>query len=73
MSMSRMEMVQIPRFAVDKAIEALRLNYNNINCECCLKRMTASAHNFLKVYSTEGATETDIQNAITSYARGNLM
>lgn len=67
------ELVQIPRFVIDKAIEALRLNYNNINCECCLKRMTASAHNLLKVHSTEGATEADIQDAITSYSRGNLM
>ena len=68
-----MEMVQIPRFAVDRAIEALRMNHNNINCECCLKRMTASAYNLLKVYTTEGAIETDIEKVITGYTRGNLM
>ena len=67
-----MEMVQIPRFAVEKAIEALRLNHNGIKSECCLKRMTASAHNLLKVYSKDGVTKEQIDAAILSYMDGDL-
>ena len=64
---SKAESVEIPKWIVRDAINALRLNYNNIKEECCLKRQTAQSHNFLTAYFKGETSHDNIKRITVNY------
>lgn len=70
------ENITIPRWIVDKAVNALRLNYNVMaekGSQSCLRRQTASAYKFLDLYMTEkNPTEEQLKRISLDYIDGNI-
>ena len=70
------ENITIPRWIVDKAINALRLNYNVMaehGSESCLRRQTASAYNYLLLFFTkENPTSEEIRKITVDYIDGRV-
>ena len=70
---NREEMIEVPRWILDNAKEALRQNYNYLmSNESCLKRMTAKAHNYLNAYLHGKATKDEINDISLHYIMANL-
>ena len=70
---NREEMIEVPRWILDNAKEALRQNYNYLmSNESCLKRITANAHNYLNAYLHGKATDDEINDISLHYIMANL-
>ena len=65
------KMITIPRWIVENAQNALRLNYNIMaarNSESCLRRQTAQSYNFLSLFlSKEKPTDEEIRKITVDY------
>ncbi len=70
------KMITIPRWIVENAQNALRLNYNIMaahNSESCLRRQTAQSYNFLSLYlSKENPTSEEIRKITVDYIDGKI-
>jgi len=68
------ETITIPRWIVEDAQNALRLNYNVMaekNSQSCLRRQTAQSYNFLSLYlSKEHPTDEEIRRITIDYIDG---
>ena len=69
-------MITIPRWIVENAQNALRLNYNIMaahNSESCLLRQTAQSYNFLSLFlSKEKPTDEEIRKITVDYIDGRI-
>ena len=70
------ENVIIPRWILDNAFNALRLNYNVMakeGSESCLRRQTATSYNYLKLYlEKEQPTSEEIKRVTLNYIDGQI-
>lgn len=70
------KMITIPRWIVENAQNALRLNYNITaanNSESCLRRQTAQSYNFLSLFlSKEKPTDEEIRKITVDYIDGRI-
>ena len=64
--------IEIPEWVVRKALSVLRQNYNAIDEQCCLKRQTASAFNYLNIYLRGNVMDEEIRQIAVGYIDGNL-
>ena len=64
--------IEIPKWIVERAIDALRQNYNCMNGESSIKRQTAQAHNYLSAYVAGKATEEEINSISMHYCLARL-
>ena len=68
--------ITIPRWIVENAQNALRLNYNIMaaqNSQSCLRRQTAQSYNFLSLYlSNENPTDEEIRRITIDYIDGQI-
>lgn len=68
--------ITIPRWIVENAQNALRLNYNIMaakDSQSCLRRQTAQSYNFLSLYlSNENPTDEEIRKITIDYIDGQI-
>lgn len=73
---NREEQVVIPRWVVEKAFTALRLNYNTMvreGFEGCLRRQTATSYNYLKLFlENEQPTDDELKRVALNYIDGEI-
>lgn len=73
---SSKEQVVIPRWVVEKAFNALRLNYNTMVSEGfdgCLRRQTATSYNYMKLFlEKEHPTDNEIKRVALNYIDGEI-
>ena len=70
--MTEEKKIEVPEWIIQKAMSVLAQNHRAIEEQCCLKRQTASAYNYLALYLRGDVKDEELEKVAVNYLDGRI-